>query len=394
MIIKKLAIFGGRPEFQHVLLKPSPIGREEVGAALKVLKKGILSRAGRGEYVKKFELKFASYFHIKYALSTTSGTSALHTALSSLNLSVGDEVMVPSLTFISSASVILQQRLKPLFIDIDPKTLCLDVEDVKKKLTKKTKAIIVVHLYGNSVKMDYLMKVARKHKLRVIEDCAQAHGAKYKGKYLGTFGDLGCFSFYQTKNMTCGEGGMIITNNGSLYKNCVSISDHGLINNNLQAYNYNRLGYNYHLTEMQAAIGIEQLKKLKKNNLIRKKNSSIYVMRMAKTKLTFQMTENKTENVFYALTALLPKKLRLQRDLFVDAIRRENVEINKIYPIPLHKTKLFKELGYQGACPVAEDVAARLFNFYTNPGITEEYIERACVAVEKVIRSLEKNEKN
>ncbi|MBI3671481.1 DegT/DnrJ/EryC1/StrS family aminotransferase [Candidatus Azambacteria bacterium] len=385
-----LAILGGSPKFKKTITKKSPIEKEEIKAATEVLKGGILSRAGRGNKVKEFEKEFASYFKVKHALATTSGTTALHTALASLDLPKDSEVMVPDLTFISSASVILQQGLKPVFIDIEKDTFCINVDDIEKKLTKKTMAIIVVHIYGNPADMKKIMHLAKKYNLRVIEDCAQAHGAKFNNKYVGTFGDLGCFSFYQTKNLSCGEGGMVITNNDSLYKKCVSISDHGLVDNNLQSYNYDRVGYNYHLTEIQAAIGIEQLKKLKSNNIFRKNNAKKYIKQFKGFDLIFQKTQNNSSSVFYTLTAILPEHIASQRDFFVDAVRMENAELNKIYPVPLHKTKVFS--GKQkNQCPASTDITSRLFNFYTNPGITDQYINRACEAVKKVLMYLEQN---
>ena len=384
----KLEILGGKPISIKKLLRSSPIGKSEINAVIKVMNEGVLSKAGRGKSVKTFEKKFAQFHNLKYAITTTSGTTALHTAISALNIKKGDEVLVPDLTFISSASIILQQQAKPIFVDINPVTFCIDITDLEKKITEKTKAIIVVHLYGHPVEIETILKIAKKHNLKIIEDCAQSHGAKYKGQYVGTFSDIACFSFYQTKNLTCGEGGMVLMNNKKLYNACCSIVDHGLIDGNLQGYDYDRLGYNYHITEMQAAIGIEQLKKLKIMNKQRAANANKYKNLLKETDIIFQDDSKNIDHVYYALTALLPEKLKNNRDWFVDAVRAEGVEINKIYPKPLHRTKLFSSFGNESQCPNTSNVAARLFNFYTNPGITDNYIRLTCEAVEKVLNYL------
>ncbi len=381
----KLAILGGKPISVKKLSKPSPVGKRELDAVIKVMKKGILSKAGRGENVKIFEKRFAQFHNVKYAVATTSGTTALHTAISVLDIKKGDEVIVPALTFVSSASIVLQQQATPIFVDIDPNTFCIDTVDLEKKITEKTRAIIVVHLYGHPAEMEIIIKIAQKHNLKIIEDCAQSHGARYKDKLVGTFGDVACFSFYQTKNMTCGEGGMVLTNNEKLYNFCCSIVDHGLIGGNLQGYDYDRLGYNYHMTEIQAAIGVEQLKKIEKMNRQRRINANKYKNLLKDVELIFQDSSKNIDHVYYALTALLPNKLKSKRDWFIDALRAEGVEINKIYPKPLHKTKLFLSPKNKNLCQNSSDVAARLFNFYTNPGITDNYIKLTCEAVKKVL---------
>ncbi|MFA5413186.1 MAG: DegT/DnrJ/EryC1/StrS family aminotransferase [Patescibacteria group bacterium] len=387
----KLAIFGGNPISSKKLTKPSPIGKQEIGVVTKIMEKGILSRAGRGVNVKNFEKRFAQFHGLRYAVSTTSGTTALHTAIAALNIKENDEVLVPDLTFVSSASVILQQKAVPVFVDIDPKTFCIDTIDLEKKITKRTKAIIIVHLYGHPAEMNKIKKIAKKYNFKIIEDCAQAVGAKYKGRYVGTFGDIACFSFYQTKNLTCGEGGMVITNNKKLFCNCCSIVDHGLVNGNILEYDYDRLGYNYHLSEIQAAIGIEQLKKLKNMNRRRKANADKYRKLLKDTNLEFQNDSGDIEHAYYVLTALLPENFKNDRDWFVDAVRSERVEINKIYPNPLHKTKLFSSFHKNKKYPVTSDITSRLFNFYTTPGITNEYIELTCRAVKKVLDYLSRS---
>jgi len=388
----KLAILGGKPVLAKRQSFSSPVGKEEWAAVKKVMKGGLLSRSRKGFFVGQFEKEFARFFNIKYAISTSSGTSALHTAVCALGIGPEDEVLVPALTFISSASVILQERATPVFVDIDSKTFNLDVKDLEKKITKKTKAIVAVHLYGSPANIKEITKIAKRHNLKVIEDCAQAPGAKLAGQYVGTFGDLGCFSFQQTKNMTCGEGGMVICNSQELFQACSSVVDHGLAGGSLSEYNYNRLGYNYHLTDLQAAIGIEQLKKLEKMNNQRRINARLYRETLKNTDLFFQEELGNSSGVYYCLTALLPQQFKNRRDWFVEAVRAENVELQRLYPLALTQIELFKKTE-KNTCPVATDVAGRLFNFLIDPLLSEKYIRKTGEAVKKVLDYMYKSAK-
>ena len=178
--------------------------------------------------------------------------------------------------------------------------------EIERKITKKTKAIIVVHLYGHPADMDAILKIAKKYNIIVIEDCAQAHGAKYKQKLVGTLGDIGCFSFYQTKNMTCGEGGMIITNNKNIFRDCVALVNHGQLKDVVKTYDYDRIGFNYHMTELQATIGNVQLTRLETMNQERRINASLYRSLLKDTELQLQEDVGEIEHVYYSLTALLP----------------------------------------------------------------------------------------
>jgi len=390
----KLAILGGRPVLAKKQNFLSPMKKEELAAVKKVMEGGLLSRSRRGFFVGQFEKEFARFFNIEYAISTSSGTAALHAAVCSLGLGPGDEVLVPALTFISSASVILQERAKPVFVDIDAGTFNLDVKDLEKKITKNSKAIIAVHLYGNPANIKEIIKIAGKYNLKVIEDCAQACGAKLDGKYVGTFGDLGCFSFQQTKNMTSGEGGMVICNNQKLFQDCSSVVDHGLAGGNLSEYNYDRLGYNYHLTDLQAAIGSEQLRKLEKINCRRRANARLYRKLFKNTDLFFQEELNNSSGVYYCLTALLPELFKDKRDWFVDAVRAENIEIFKLYPLALTQTNLFSRDIGKNDCLAAADVAGRLFNFSTSSLLSEKYIRKTGEAVKKVLNYMRKNSRS
>lgn len=365
------------------------ISSKEIRSVNKILKSGLLAQAGGGPTVKKFQEFFAKYFKKKYAFATNSGTSALHLAISALSLKLDEEIIVPALANIADASVVLQERATPVFVDIKKDTFCLNPKDIIKKITKKTRAIIAVHMYGQPAEILELLKIAKKYNLVLIEDCAQALGAKYKGKFVGSFGDLACFSFYQTKHITCGEGGMVITDNKKYAQTIDSLLDNGIKKDNIEAYNYDKVGYNYQLTEIQAAIGIEQLKKLNKINRIRRQNAQIYQNRLKNLGITFQTESEKTTNVYFYLTCLLPAKISYLRDKFIEKVRKSGVPIKKLYPLPLHEIDLFKgKIPY--SCPIAQDITERLFNLYVNPGLTKRDISNFCKIIEKVYKSITK----
>lgn len=382
----KLAIYGGKPIRGKRKFKSGRIfGKEEERKVLRILRSDILSCFRGGPYVKEFEKKFASFCGCEFGLATTSGTTALHTALAALNLKRGDEVIIPAFTFVSTASVIIQEGGKPVFADID-ETFCINPNDIEKKITPRTKAIIPVHLFGNPADMSRIIEIAKRYSLFIIEDCAQAHGASIREKRVGSFGDFGCFSFFQTKNMTCGEGGMVVTNNKNLYLRAKLKREHGSPETpGGNWYNYQELGYNYNMTEIQAAIGIVQLKRLEKFNLRRIKNANLYRKILYKQPLTFIKDRPDAVNVYHNFPMLLPKHLSSKRDIFVKAVRSEGVWIDICYPKPLYKTPLFINLGLKGKCPFAEDVASRIVNAFTDPTLSKDYIYDTCRAIIKCL---------
>jgi dTDP-4-amino-4,6-dideoxygalactose transaminase len=248
------------------------LGDEEKRAVSRVIDSGILAS---GPKTEEFEKEFAHYVGTKYAIATTSGTTALHLAMLSLGVQRGDEVILPAFSFIATANAPLFCEATPVFCDVNPRTFNIDPEKIKKLITKKTKAILPVHLYGQPADMNPILELAHEHDLSVIGDAAQAHGASYEGKMIGSFETLECFSFYPTKNMTTSEGGMITTNNEECAEKAVSLRNHGR-EKTKWGYEHGCLGYNYRMTDIAAAIGLEQLKKLPKFNEIRRKNASYF----------------------------------------------------------------------------------------------------------------------
>lgn len=379
-----LAINGGQAVYPDKLKRGMVFGEEERQAVWDVMGTGVVSRAGIGEMVRQFEAKFAAYHHVPFAFTTTSGTTALHTAVSALQLGPGDEVIVPDLTFISTASVVLQTGAKAVFCDVDQESFNMSVEDLKSRITARTKAVIVVHLYGAPANIGGIASVVKEHGLWLVEDAAQAHGATIDGQLVGTLGDIGCFSFYQTKNMSCGEGGMIITSNEELAKRCKSLTRHGLIGDNLADYDYDKLGYNYAMTELQAAIGIVQLNKLELLNSRRCQNATLYRAALQDVPLRFQSDSD--GHVNHCLTAVLPEDLMSHRQWFLEAVRAEGAMINCLYPVTLSRTQLFKDVSDR---PTRSRIlAASLFNFYTNPDVTSHFVDVCCSATRKVLGTM------
>jgi len=387
--VRKLAINGGEP-LNTKTSSPLIVTALEKEAVRAVLNKGVLSSFRGGEFVRKFETEFAKYVGTEYALATTSGTTALHTSISSLNLNTTDEVLVPAVTFVSTASVVLQENLKVVFVDID-EYYGMDTEDLERKITKNSKAIIPVHLYGQPVNMDKIKIIAKKHNLKVIEDACQSHGAEFKGVKTGNLGDIGCFSFYETKNMTCGEGGMITTSDAKLYEQLCLRREHGSPRNSDTWYNYKLLGYNYNMTELQGSIGSVQLSKLDDMNEGRRINASLYDKYLSNLELELPKIRPDSKHVRHNYPVLLPKKLAQHRYFFVKAMASEGIPIDIAYPMPLYETVLFKNLGYVANCPRSDDITSRLFTLFTDTAISEEIIKKTSDAAKSILNYIHKS---
>ena len=246
------------------------VGEEEVEAVRRVLLSG---QYVSGPKVKEFEQKFAKYIGTDFAVAVNSGTVALHIAMEALGVGQGDEVIVPPITFFATVSSVLYLRAVPVFADIDPTDLCLSPKSVARCISPRTKAIMPVHLFGAAAKMDALGEIARKYGVCLVEDCAQAHGSEYKKQKVGSLGHAGAFSFFATKHMTTGEGGMITTNDPELAETCRIIRNHGMIDRDTHV----RLGFNNRMTEIEAALGLVQLEKLDDLNQKRIKNSKFII---------------------------------------------------------------------------------------------------------------------
>ncbi len=341
------------------------IGDEEIELVSEVLRSG---KIAQGKFVEEFERRFAEYVGTDYAVAVCNGTVALDLALKALDIRSGDEVIVPSFTFISSANCILFQGARPVFADIDERTFNIDPDDVLEKITKKTKAIIGVHLFGHPFDLKAIMEICEDHKLFLIEDCAQAHGAEYRGKRVGSFG-IGCFSFYPTKNMTTCEGGMITTDDRRIAEMCRLLRNHG----EESKYNHVILGYNYRMTEVQAVIGIVQLKKLDYMNEIRRRNARFFNERIRVRGLIKPFEAREVKHVYNQYVLRVTEEFPLSRDEFVEYLKKRGIGCAVHYPKPVYKQPLYINLGYNDVrCDVAERVSKEVLSIPVHPALSDE----------------------
>lgn len=339
------------------------LGSEEEAAVIDVLRSGLLAQ---GEKVALFEKKFADFINSKHAIATSSGTTALHLALLGLGIGPGDEVITTAFSFIASTNAILYTGAKPVFVDIDPQTFNLNPEIITEKITEKTKAILVVHLYGLPADMKRISQIAKKYNLLVIEDACQAHGAMINNQMVGTFADVGCFSFYPTKNMTTGEGGMVVTNNDNVAEKVKLLREHGM----KKRYYYEMLGYNFRMTEIAAVIGMVQLKKLDKFNAMRNSNATSLTKLLSLTpQVTTPYIPAGFSHVFHQYTIKLANKQL--RNSLQEYLYQNGVGSAIYYPLPIHKQRfLLSQLG-KVRLNNTEDVADRVLSLPIHPGVTK-----------------------
>ncbi|AHF81258.1 DegT/DnrJ/EryC1/StrS family aminotransferase [Thermococcus paralvinellae] len=345
------------------------IGDEEINAVIEVLKSGMLAS---GKEVEAFEREFAEYLGAKYGIATCNGTTALDVALKALKIKEGDEVITTPFTFIASANSILFQGAKPVFADIDPKTFNLDPDDVLEKINNKTRAILVVHLYGQPADMKAFKEIAEDYKLYLIEDCAQAHGAEFEGQKVGTFGDIAAFSFYPTKNMTTGEGGIVVTNNEELARRAELLINHG----QTKKYLHEELGYNLRMTNIAAAIGRIQLKKLDEWNAKRIENAKLLTEGIGKIKgLTPPYVDPRVKHVFHQYVIRVEDGFPLNRDELAQKLRGRGIGTGIHYPMPVHWQPLYQKLGYsKECCPNAVEASKKVLSLPVHPAVSKEDI--------------------
>lgn len=342
------------------------IGKEEVEAVKKVLLSGQLAQ---GAQVKEFENRFAKYIGVKHAIATTNGTTALHLAVLALGLSPGDEVITTPFSFIASSNCLLYCGLKPVFVDINENDFAINSDLIEEKITPKTKAILVVHLFGQMADMAKINKIAKKYKLYVIEDACQSHGATFLNKESGSMGNIGCFSFYPTKNMTCGEGGMITTNNDAFNEKMRLLRSHG----QKVRYYHSELGFNYRMTEICAAIGIEQLKKLNGFNKKRRENADFLNKNLIGIKgLICPMELKGRKHVFHQYTLRILNDFSVTREIFIEKLAKADIDANIYYPVLIPDQEFYKKLGYSELLPMAKKVCQQVVSIPVNPSLTKK----------------------
>lgn len=339
--------------------KPS-IGKEEICAVSEVLKSGFLAQ---GANVEEFENKFAQYIGSKYAIAVSNGTAALHISLLAHGIKNGDEVITTSFSFIATANSILMTGATPVFVDIGD-DYNIDHKLIERKITKKTKAIMPVHLFGLPANMYEINRIAKKHKLVVIEDAAQAHGAIYEDKSVVGSKNTSAFSFYATKNITCGEGGIITTNSKRIADKIRLLRSHG----SKVRYYHDEFGYNYRMTNIQAAIGVVQLNKLKKFNQIRQRNAKLYTEKIKKEGISLPIWSNNC--VYHQFTIRVTNKYELTRDQLSEKLKNSGVNCGIFYPVPIHKQRFYKSLGYNDKLPKCEKYAKEVISLPVHQDIT------------------------
>ncbi|MBF0385285.1 MAG: DegT/DnrJ/EryC1/StrS family aminotransferase [Candidatus Omnitrophica bacterium] len=310
-----------------------------------------------GSYVKRFENSFSHACQTKYGVSCSSGTAALHLALASLGIGPGDEVIVPTFTMIATANTVVYTGAKPVFVDADQNTWNIDSSLIEKSITKKTKAIIVVHTYGYPADMETVVALARKHCLFVIEDACEAHGATYKGKSVGSLADVACFSFYGNKILTTGEGGMLVTNKKNIADIARTLRDHGF--SKRRHFWHEHVGFNYRMTNLQAAIGLAQTERI--NQLVRHRieNAKLYKKCLKGIKgIVFPPESSDRGNVFWLYTVLIEKSFKVSRNNLRCLLADEGIETRPVF-IPVHLQPVYYQDCFSGHFPVAEDLCSR-----------------------------------
>ncbi len=380
-------ILGDTLPFSEIIPINKPIiGDEEIRAVIRVLRSGILTeKSGHGPLASKFEKAFAEYIGSKYAISLNSGTSALHAALLAAGIGPGDEVIVPSFTFVATAEAVVLTGAKPIFVDIDPRTYCMDPEAVEDAVSKRTKAIIPVHLYGHPCDMDHIVDCAHDREILVIEDAAQAHGAEYNGRKAGNLGDLACFSFYATKNMTTGEGGMITTNNEELMEKVRLIRSHG----EREPYRSVTLGHNYRLPEIEAAIGLVQLRKLPKFLEARRKNATFLMGELSSIKgLQMPVEREGCKHSWYLFTVRLKGANSEVRDIMVKRLREDHVGAAVYYSTPIHKMPYYHKLFGKVNLPETERASQQVISLPVHPSIRKAELDHIVRTVKSASESL------
>ena len=344
----------------------------EIKSVSEVLKSGIIAQ---GPKVRELEEKFAKLCGTKYAVAVNSGTAALHTSLYVAGIKRDDAVITTPFTFIATANTILMQQAKPVFVDIEEESFNIDPKKIQEKINEKTKAIVTVDLYGLLCDYDEIGKIAKNNNLIVVEDACQAVNAELNGKKAGNFGNIAAFSFYGTKNITCGEGGMIATNNKEYADNAGLFRQHG--RSKMTSYEYSGLGYNYRATDISAAILLEQLKKIDTITKKRIENAAYLSENLGKIKgIKVPDAKSDGSHVFHQYTIRALEKFKLSRDELNEYLNKKGIGTGIYYPKPLHLLPHFKKFGYKGGdFPIAEKLSNEVISLPIHPHLAKEQLD-------------------
>ena len=345
--------------------------------------------SSEGKFVKEFEKKFSQYNSRKFGVAVSSGTAALEVAIKALNLKKNSEVIIPSFSIIATALCVVKCGLKPILVDCSLSTWNMDPEKVLKKISKKTSAIIITHIYGLPVDLQKIMNVAKKKNIKIIEDAAEVIGLKYKNRMCGSFGDVSTFSFYANKHITTGEGGMIVTNKKDIYEKCKSLRNLSFSKSYFDRYNHDDIGWNYRMTNMQAALGCGQLKSI--NKIVKRKREigNLYYKHLKKNKhLLFQENKNSySKNIYWVFGVLLKKNSRSKRDFLMRALLKNKIDTRPFF-LSMNKQKIFKKMKIfsKSKMPNSEYLSNNGFYLPSGLGISNSEIRYVCTTLNQLLR--------
>ena len=295
-----------------------------------------------GSYLEKFEKKWAKYCNQKYAVSVTSGTAALIIALKALDLKAGDEVIMPSFTIISCALAVIEAGAKPVLVDCELDTWCMKTSEIKKKISSRTRAILIVHMFGHPADMDDIKKIIKGKKIFLVEDAAESHGSQFKNKVVGSFGKISCFSFYVNKLITTGEGGMALTSDGKIFKKMKDLRN--LAFNKVRRFSHNQIGYNYRMTNVQAAIVLSQLEKISEHIKIKRKNTAIYNKILKSLNLPLHLPiEKKWARSTFWMYGIVLKNKKMTANYLAKKLFKKKIETRPLF-LGMHEQPIFKKM--------------------------------------------------
>lgn len=339
-----------------------------------------------GDYVNKFESKFAEYVQSKYGIAVCNGTVALHLALVALGIGKNDEVIIPSFTMIATAFAVCYTGATPVFVDADKETWNIDVTKIEEKITKNTKAIIPVHIFGNPCNMDEILKIAKKYNLFVIEDAAEAHGAEYNGKKIGSFSDIACFSFFANKNLTTGEGGMCITNNEEYNKLCRYYKNMCFPLDGTRNYMHENIGFNYRMSNIHAAIGLAQVEKADEYRKLRIRNAQLYKKYLENCEgIIFQRDTPNSLNVNWMNTIIIDeKKYGHTKDELILYLKSNGIDTRLLFK-SMNRQPSLRKFGCDcsGAYPITDWLSDNGFYLPSGSNLSEEEISKICSLIKQ-----------
>lgn len=339
-----------------------------------------------GKYVQEFERSFADFCGVRHAITTTSGTTAIHLALAALGIGSGDEVILPSFTMMATAFAVIYTGATPVFVDCRSDTWCTDPDKIDEKITSKTKAILPVHIYGHMCDMKAIVDIAGRHGIAVIEDAAEAHGAEFCGRRAGSFGKAACFSFYANKIVTTGEGGMAVTDDDAVAEKCRCLKNLAFLPDPARRFEHHDIGYNYRMTNLQAAIGLAQMENVEKLIERRRRNAIMYSeMLRGFDGITTPVELNGYKNVYWMYGVLISKDLGLDVASIAQKLHERGIDTRRFF-LPMHRQPVLNRMGFDGKCPIAEDIYDRGILLPSGGGLTEENLKTVSDTLIRILK--------